>query len=181
MAEEQPPLPFYDWDACPFECCTYREWTLSYPVSFHQTHAKESPVVFRLEEGQTVQAVTGVVVTAKCGTATVLKSLEGFGIAKDGVSPPLALKPGQTLCTLHYEGEGSSLFWYGGKLYSGEVSNDSFGEPPESGNFRTDSSPEASWWVMVRSPTACNGVSCRAGEVGWSNETSAFKHKDSCE
>ena len=24
---EQPKLPYYDWGACPFECCTYQDWT----------------------------------------------------------------------------------------------------------------------------------------------------------
>lgn len=174
MAQEKPPLPFYDWDACPFECCTYREWTLSQAVSFHQTHAKESPVIFHLEKGQTVQGVTGVVITTKCGTTKVLKSIDGFGVAKDGVSPPLSGEPGESLCTLHYEGEGSSLFWYGGKLYSGYIpdSEDSLGAPPDSVQLRTESSPVTDWWVMVRST---------GGRVGWSSETSAFEHKDSCE
>src|SRR5437773_1794841 len=26
LAGDEPELPYYDWGACPFECCTYREW-----------------------------------------------------------------------------------------------------------------------------------------------------------
>jgi hypothetical protein len=174
MAEEKPPLPFYDWDACPFECCAYQNWTLSQPVSFHLTHAKESPVMFRLEKGETVRGVTGVVITTKYGTTKVLKSIDEFAVAKDAGGPPLSGKPGDSLYVLNYEGEGASLFWYGGKLYSAcfPSSKESAGQPPDSVRFQTESEPVTDWWVMIRSTD---------GKVGWSDETSAFEHMDSCE
>ena len=30
-----PALPYYDWGACPFECCTYRAWTTNDDVTLY--------------------------------------------------------------------------------------------------------------------------------------------------
>jgi hypothetical protein len=182
MAREKPPLPFYDWNACPFECCRYGSWTLRQSVSFHQSHAEGSRVTFRLEQGQIVTGITGVVITKRCGTTRATKSAEIVGIAKDGVSPSLSLKPGETICTLHSEGENESLFWYDGNLYSGELPDpEDSGKSPRSEELRTETKPVTEWWVMIKAASVCNGISCRAGDVGWSRETSAFEHMDACE
>ncbi|HEY2774102.1 MAG TPA: hypothetical protein VGK20_08630 [Candidatus Binatia bacterium] len=172
QSQEKPPLPFYDWGVCPFECCTYRQWTLLRPVSFHQTHDKDSPVMFRLEQGQTVTGVTGVAITTKYGTAKVLKSVETLGFTKDPERLPFSGEPGQTLYVLNYEGEWDTLFWYKGKLYSGGIPVDDCEKMPASCEYvRPESQAEETWWVMVQTP---------GGEIGWSDETDAFEHMDAC-
>ena len=104
------------------------------------------------------------------------------GLAKDGVSPPLSLKQGETICTLHAEGENVSLFWYGGKLYSGTLPDpEDSGTSPRSEELQTETKPVTEWWVMVKAAPVCTAFGCRVGEVGWSRETSEFEHMDGCE
>ena len=31
-AQSRPPVPFFDRGACPFECCTYRQWSVDKPT-----------------------------------------------------------------------------------------------------------------------------------------------------
>jgi hypothetical protein len=61
------PIPFEDVGACPFEGCVYREWTAARPVEIRVARRSSAPVAFRLESGERVAAVTGVVVTVKAG------------------------------------------------------------------------------------------------------------------
>ncbi len=58
-----PPLPYLDWGACPFECCTYREWRTVKAVTVLQERRRKSSVSFLLKPGDRVVALTGVVVT----------------------------------------------------------------------------------------------------------------------
>src|SRR5688500_3012645 len=62
-----PPVPFEDPGACPFELCTYGEWTARQPVAVRRERRRGSPIVFRVARGETVTAITGVVVTLEAG------------------------------------------------------------------------------------------------------------------
>lgn len=170
---DKPALPFHDWDVCPFECCTYRDWSLSRPVAFHRTHDKTSPIVFQLDAGQSVTGVTGVAITTKYGTTKVLKDHADFAVSEDDDRVPLSAKAGETLYTLNYQGEWMTLFWREGRLYSGGIPGPRDCElTPESCEYLwPESSAEETWWVMVRGP---------GGEIGWSDETGAFEHMDAC-
>ena len=181
-SQEKPPLPFYDWDACPFECCTYREWTVSRPVALHRTHDKGSPVIATLESGQAVIGVTGVVITTKSGEARVVKASDDYAITEDRQKLPLSVTPGDMLYALHYQGEGSTLFWHKGKLYSGFIPDrqECSATPESCETVEPDSDAETNWWVMVRVPVVCSG-DCKGGEVGWTDETEAIEHIDACE
>ena len=48
-------LPYKDVGACPFECCTYRDWFAGKPISVFKTMNSGSPVAFKTQkrrEGQ---------------------------------------------------------------------------------------------------------------------------------
>jgi hypothetical protein len=66
-----PPLPYEDSGACPFECCTYREWAVQAETTVRSARDDAAPVAFRVRPGQRVTGVTGVVVTTKLGRAVV--------------------------------------------------------------------------------------------------------------
>src|SRR5688572_11341642 len=70
----KPPQPYFDRGACPFECCTYRDWNVTEPTVVRKAMNDRSPVAFRLKKGERVVGVTGVVITTRPGIATVLKS-----------------------------------------------------------------------------------------------------------
>jgi hypothetical protein len=117
IAIEQLKLPHYDWGACPFECCTYKEWETSKPVIAHEKPSNSSKSLFTIPAKQAVTGLTGVVITTKPGITRILKPVQ-LGFSKDGKGPLLSLMPGEKIYTLHYLGEGNDLFWYKGNTYS---------------------------------------------------------------
>jgi hypothetical protein len=46
----KPRLPYLDWGACPFECCTYREWVAIAPIDVYKSRDEKSNVVFKLKK-----------------------------------------------------------------------------------------------------------------------------------
>ncbi len=160
----KPPLPYLDWGACPFECCTYREWVANAPINVYKSRNEKSGVVFTLKKDERAHAITGVVATHKLGVTEILKPVK-IGYTSISDKPQLSLKPGDIVYTLHYAGEGFEVFWYQGKTYSDELSISN------SESFKTISSPSYVWWAKVKN---------RAGKTGWTNKTNQFNNQDSC-
>ncbi len=167
---DRPKLPYYDWGACPFECCAYRQWVSTRGLNAHVSRSEGSPVTFRVKKDLTVRGLTGVVITRKYGVTRIVKPVQ-VGIAPDGRYPEISLQPGEAVYTLYYQGEGADLFWYRGKAYSAEIAvpDDA---PPDSRIARVLSRPGYEWWVLIQD---------RDGNAGWTRETGAFAHIDACE
>lgn len=161
-AESQPPMPYYDWGACPFEGCIYREWIAKTKVKAYRDHDSSSPIVFTLDPNERVNAVTGVVITTKPGKIKILEP-----ITLDA-EKPLSLKPGDMLFTLHYLGEGYSLFWFKGELHSDVVEE----TRRNGGPLQVLEVPETDWWVKLQNSK---------GIIGWTKDTDAFSNKDQFE
>jgi len=102
-----PVLPFYDWRACPFEGCSYREWKARKPVVVYSAWRRDRHPVAQLTTGDSVLALTGVVITFRPGV-----------IRLDRDVPEHNLKRGETILTYTYRGEGSSAVWLKGRYYS---------------------------------------------------------------
>ena len=174
-SSEKPPLPYFDWGACPFECCTYRKWQVKDSVTIYKSRNQKAGVAFRLKQGEWVTGVTGVVVTKQFGISKILKPLEiGYPLKKGADKPVLSLKPGEFFYPLHYLGEGFDLFWYKGNIYSDQISGrepDPEPPPPEL-NVQVVSLPKTVWWVKIRN---------KAGLFGWTDEVNKFDHQDACE
>jgi hypothetical protein len=77
--------------------------------------------------------------------------------------------------TLHYIGEGNWLAWFQGELLSLDLPNSPYGVDEasltEQTDFRVDSDPVVTWWVLVRNAR---------GQVGWTDKSEAFGNKDAC-
>jgi hypothetical protein len=175
FASEKPPLPYYDWNACPFECCTYRAWRAKAPVKVYRTRTTKSESAFEVGKGEWVRALTGVVVTYRYGVTKVLKPITlGYRVTYpvEG-DPQLSLQPGELLYTLHYLGEGFDLFWYRGKVYSDQIASHKPDPDPPSPelNLQVLSRPHDVWWAKVRR---------KDGSVGWTNEPHKFGNIDAC-
>jgi hypothetical protein len=56
--EKKPPNVYTDKGACPFECCTYREWVARTDVTLLDS-PNGKRVVGRVKKGQKVLALTG--------------------------------------------------------------------------------------------------------------------------
>src|SRR5262245_56648353 len=106
-----PPSPFEDHGACPVEGCTYREWTAKEKVAIRATRQTSAAVVFSVQPGENVTALTGVVITVRPGHVqfrerTTLRSATG----------DVQVVPGETLYLLTYQGEGFTKAWLRGQL-----------------------------------------------------------------
>jgi hypothetical protein len=123
--EQKPPRVYIDKGACPFECCTYREW-----IARTDAPLLDSPngkkVVGRIKKGEKVKALTGEV------HSVPLRVIAQHDYPNAGV------KAGDTIYILHYEGEGSCKVWHHGKALDVE-------------NFSEDAAePKSTWWVQIR-------------------------------
>ncbi len=57
-----PPAVFIDKGACPFECCTYREWTVEKDTEFYDK-VDGKKIIGKVVKGTKIQGVTGEVHT----------------------------------------------------------------------------------------------------------------------
>ncbi|MBX7053451.1 MAG: hypothetical protein K1X36_00715 [Pyrinomonadaceae bacterium] len=154
QSKSKPTIPFVDKGACPFECCTYREWTVDKATAVRSAMRDSSPIAFRLKQGERVKGVTGVVVTSRPGEVRVLKRTK---IGR------FTANKGDTLYLLTYIGEGFHKVWYRGNMTEEETYDPA--------KFREISQPISEWWVKVRNSR---------GQIGWSREPDNFGNKDQC-
>src|SRR5229473_2559197 len=72
LSPSVPPMPYLDWGACPFECCTYRTWSVLRRTSVLSSRKAGAPVAFHLNAGEKVEGITGVVITTRPGRIKVV-------------------------------------------------------------------------------------------------------------
>jgi len=152
QAMAAPALPFYDWGACPYETCAYREWTAHRSVTVYDTWEQGRRPITQLAEGDKVTGVTGVVVTFKPGLIRMDRDL-----------PNENLRRGDTVLTYAYRGEGFSAVWFKGRYYS-EL-DISFAKWPDGTGCGGDHCAATymdlgrkSWWAEVK---------LNSGRTGW--------------
>jgi hypothetical protein len=126
-AQTAPPSPYVAKGACPFECCTYRNWTALKAITLYDK--PNGKVMGALKKGENVKALTGEVHSTPLRVVT----------AKD--HPEAKIKAGETIYILHYVGEGFWSVWHDGRVV--QVENFS-----ETGPY-----PEETWWVKLRTRT----------------------------
>jgi hypothetical protein len=148
-------LPYKDVGACPFECCTYRQWTAKKNLILYKNMSESSPIAFRVTKGEKVTGMTGVVITTVAGKAEILKNqtLE---------SSKVQVKKGDTLFLLTYLGEGWFRIWYQGKFFE----DDGYAN-----GIKILSMPKAVWWVKIKN---------RKGQIGWTKSSDEFNNQDQC-
>jgi hypothetical protein len=163
-AQNVPPLPYIDQGACPFECCTYREWTAAAPVTVYQHLDDETQTLFTLNAGEKVVALTGAVITYKPGLVKILKATQ-LGYLSGGQQRVLSLQEGEMVHMLHYVGEGLDAFWYQGKIYYDAL------QLMKGESLEILSHPVNAWWVQIKN---------QKGQIGWTNQSDEFDNQDSC-
>jgi hypothetical protein len=102
-----PALPFYDWGACPYESCAYRQWTAHRSATVYDAWKPERRAIAQLQVGEQVTGITSTVVTYQPGLIRI-----------DGDLPDRDLQRGDTVLTYAYRGEGFSAVWFKGKYHS---------------------------------------------------------------
>jgi len=158
-----PPVPYFDWNACPFECCFYGTWTAERSVPALAARRADAPTAFTVEAGERVTAWTGVVVTTRPGRIRIVETTK-LGEGKEEVE----LQPGDVVYVLHYLGEGFDLLWFRARRFSDQIHME---RPGKSGELELLEPAETEWWVKVKN---------RAGRFGWTNEPESFPDNDAC-
>ena len=160
-----PRMPWLDWGACPFECCTYRKWIATASIRILKSRRRDAPVAFELKPGDEVEGLTGVVITTRVGEARVFRAAE---LGKQR----LKVLPSDIVYVLHYEGEGYWKFWFRWRVDSDQLPNFEDSDSDSEVDLRTVVQPVTTWWVKVRNSR---------GQVGWTEDTEHFDHMDACE
>jgi hypothetical protein len=163
-----PPLPYIDRGVCPFECCTYREWTVNADTPVRARRDPKAPVVFTAKSGESVHGLTGVVVTLEPGRVLVLEDTQ-IGGEDDG----MPVRKDTVVYSLHSLGEGYSLLWHEGRNVSDFVQSV---EAFKMGTYhkrplRPETDPKTVWWVLIENAS---------GDVGWSDHPENFGNIDAC-
>src|SRR5215469_7139421 len=70
-----PKLPFFDWNACPFDGCAYRKWTAEAAVDVFDTWKPTRRRIATLPAKTVVSGVSGVVITKKPGVIRMDRDL----------------------------------------------------------------------------------------------------------
>ena len=167
----RPPVNYADFGACPFECCTYRRWSVVKDTVLYKSRSENSGMAFRVRKGEHVIGLTGVVITLKLGKALVRKATT-IGMDKRKTK----VKPGDVLYLLHYEGEGIYKIWFNGRIYENEMptSPDLISKTPagkRQENIEVLNEPETVWWVKVKNSR---------NQIGWSKQDQNFGDMDAC-
>lgn len=169
-------MPFVDEGACPFEGCEYRDWRATKTIPVYETWDRRSPVrqVFTIHVGETVTAMTGVVITTMPGRARIRQSMVGVADSKyfpyeRQVSIPLS--PGDTVYLLTNQGYGFQTAWLNNVIFTLDRSRFS-GLFPNAPCQQDDSCtgdiiehPVSVWWAKVRNAR---------GQIGWTSQTGDF-------
>jgi hypothetical protein len=163
---EIPTLPYYDYGACPFECCTYGTWTAKSETILLKEHDDSSPAVTAVKEGEEVHGLSGVVITTEAGEVKILKKIT-FSV--ENSLEEILLLPGDVIYPLRYVGEGYDKFHFAGIFLVGRTNIKSVGK---SENWQVIRLPKWLWWAKI---------SRQNGESGWTRELDHFAHVDACE
>lgn len=167
LSQPAPRLPYEDHGACPFECCTYREWSVRQETELLTERRDDASVVVSLHAGDRVIGITGVVVTTQLGLAEVVGRTTESGKERT---------PGDKWQVLNYVGEGYWRVWDNGSVFD-EFISDERACQSEAARGRTmcsvllRSRPVTTWWVRVRGPQ---------GQEGWTRHVDRFGNIDAC-
>jgi hypothetical protein len=128
----KPPSIHVDKGACPFECCTYREWVARTDITLVNV-PDGSKALGQIKKGEKVLALTGEIHSVP------------VRVVSPHDYPDAGVKAGDTIYILHYVGEGFWKVWHDGKL----VEIDDFpSKVPK---------PKATWWVRLKTVSGAVG------------------------
>jgi hypothetical protein len=161
-AMDAPALPFYDWNACPFEGCAYRRWTARKPIVVYDTWKAGRRSVTKLSKGEKVVGLTGVVITIRPGVVRMDRDLAEVGLQR-----------GDAILVYTNQGEGVASAWFKGRFYP-EFDLSFARGPADSGclarrcaGIYTDG--KYSWWARIKT---------RRGVIGWVMAAGTFDGQD---
>jgi hypothetical protein len=160
---QEPALPVVDYNACPFEGCTFRKWVVAHDSSIFSSWKDDRKPVSRLKKGEVVTGLTGVHITYEPDRVKVSQRI-----------PELGLQPGDIVLRYMYHGEGFADIWAKGQ-WKKEYDCSFITEKDGSGCLRdcpakVISEGKRTWWVRLKTSQ---------GSIGWAKVEDQFDCMDS--
>ena len=172
---QRPTDPYIARRACPFECCTYREWTVEHSVTLYDKPGGKTTVA-SIDASKTkhVRGLTGEVILHP--VRMVLRyqiSTETTNAGRPVSNAKTVVVPaGQEVWILDNLGEGYVNIWWHDQILSfGILDTDNTEDLAEGSHLLEEAGRGAEWWVQVKTPS---------GMIGWTKDNDAFGNMDSC-
>jgi SH3-like domain-containing protein len=177
-----PPVPYVEMDACPFECCQYRDWRASRPITAQDgwddpRNTSRRKTAFGIPRGDTVTAMTGLIMTTKAGHLRVSKDATLTSVPSrfpKQAPETVSLHAGDTVYLLVPHGQNNYTIWFDGRVFEAVDLNDAIVNamaqtaiPPK----EIFEQPAYEWWVRVRN---------QQGDVGWTDRARDFTGANAC-
>ena len=166
------PKMYIDKGACPFECCTYRRWSVLADTVLYNRPKGTQPIA-TMSKGQWVTAITGEVHVVPApmkivfehgrfhvGDQTYLLSNEGEGVMKVWMNGVVSEQDVWFVSDSKWQDWGDAD---GKRLTCGHPRKECWG--------RIERPPDADWWILMKTPS---------GKLGWTKESAHFGNKDAC-
>lgn len=152
LAEAPPPLPVYDWNACPYEGCMYGPWIARKPATAYETWKPGRRVVAQISKDEVLTGLNGVVITFRPGVIHVDRDIKGTD-----------LRRGDSILTYAFRGEGFSAVWFKRRFESDfDISFTRWPDGTGCGNEHCAATyidlGRKEWWAQVK---------LRSGRTGW--------------
>ena len=146
---DEPVLPVIYEKACPFEGCTFRQWTVKKPSKMYSSWQKNRSLVATLRAGEKVVGLTGVLISRKPDRFLVKRPI-----------PHFSLTVGDVILQYAEWGEGAADLWAKGVWYK----SFDWGETEDGNLILSDDNVtivehgSREWWVQVKTAS---------GKTGW--------------
>jgi len=145
----EPTLPVIYQKACPFEGCTFRQWTVKKRSKMYSSWQKNRSLVVTLKTGEKVMGLTGVLILRKPDRFLVKHPI-----------PHFSLTVGDVILQYAEWGEGAADLWAKGVWYK----SFDWGETEDGNLILSDDNVtivehgSREWWVQVKTAS---------GKTGW--------------
>ncbi len=169
----RPTDPYIARGACPFECCTFREWTVARSVDLY-ANPNSSTRIARIDSHHThhVRGLTGMVILHPVSHVLRHAIVVNPSVTRKGGRSDVTIPAAEEIWLLDRLGEGYVHLWWRGKVYDFGILDTDDDQDLAEGNTLLDKADEgAVWWVKVRTAS---------GATGWTRDNDAFGDMDSC-
>lgn len=162
---QEPKLPVIEYNACPFEGCTFGKWKVTKQSALFSSWEEGHTEIGKLNPREEVTGMTSVHITRMPDRIAVTKSIPDLDAAAGGV-----------ILRYMYLGEGTANIWIKGHWYQGYDCTFVTEDEKNGGGCQKDCSAIVKeygvreWWVKVQSDD---------GKTGWVLSDNNFDGMDS--
>jgi hypothetical protein len=149
-APNEPKLPVVDYNACPFEGCTFGKWKVTKDSIIYSSWEDNRKKIGNLRSGQEVAGITGVHITRQPDRIRVKMAIADLDV-----------QPGDVILRYMYHGEGFADIWVRGRWHK-EYDCSFVTEADGAGCLRECGAEviengQKEWWVNIKLSDGSSG------------------------